>query len=304
MAQIEVMDYIKTHSVNTLGAVLWHPLAMSRTLMQLGYEPEPPTMRKTFGATLCLSNKSVATFPSVISYIHRLRDRVGWMGVFTVALPARIGSNLVGNIVAQHARQCLEPCEESARVERLRRRKLGEETLAEFALDTGYAAVSRTAGVVVSYPLYVVMVRQMAQVVGGDEVYGSVAGSVAEIWRSEGVLGFFGGLGPRVLAELAGVAVSASLAYLFNKYVFKERVAPETKEMTHVVTGMLAGQLVYRFHVLACVLAVDGAATKLDLAMGFGGTRDAYRYLAERGLFTRGSSFVMRRAPLSAIMAQ
>jgi len=291
---------VQALALNAVRSLALHPLLFSRTLMQLGFEPEPPKLQRTLGALLLGGSQSVPMYPGLLTYLRRLRERTGWFGLFTVGLPARLVSSSVAAVVAQRTRHWLDPEDEALRAERQRRRKLGAETGAEFALATGCAAVSHATGVLVVYPLTVVMVRQMALVGGGDQVYVSIGGAVAEIWRTEGVSGFFSGALPAVFAELLSVAVSASLAYVVNRWVLKDTLGAEAKEMTHLVTGMMAGQLVYRYHVLATVLAVDGARN-LDLAMNFGATSVAYRYLAERALLSRGGAMAFRRAPACAV---
>lgn len=65
----------------------------------------------------------------------------------------------------------------------------------------------------------------MAQFIGRESVYRSIFGSIAEIYRTEGITGFFSGLLPKLLGEVACLVLTSSTVYLASKYLVKDKVS-------------------------------------------------------------------------------
>lgn len=64
----------------------------------------------------------------------------------------------------------------------------------------------------------------MAQFIGRESIYKSILGSIAEIYRTEGIMGFFSGLVPKLLCDVACLVLTSSTVFLLNKYVIKDKV--------------------------------------------------------------------------------
>lgn len=68
--------------------------------------------------------------------------------------------------------------------------------------------VTHTAGAIISSPFHVISIRMMAQFVGRETKYSSIFGSIIQIYKDEGILGFFSGLIPRLIFDLSCVVVA------------------------------------------------------------------------------------------------
>lgn len=54
-------------------------------------------------------------------------------------------------------------------------------------------------------------------------IFRGVFGSIGEIYRQNGILGFFSGLIPRLAGDILSVLLASSLSYVVKKYVIDER---------------------------------------------------------------------------------
>lgn len=109
--------------------------------------------------------------------------------------------------------------------------------------------ISRIVAIIVSQPFEVVSLRMMAQFVGGETKYRYVIdiyvlyvriwisyykiyilwfyfsglfGSFVEIYRENGILGYYSGLIPRIIANVAVVVLVNASTYAINNYVINE----------------------------------------------------------------------------------
>lgn len=79
------------------------------------------------------------------------------------------------------------------------------------------------AGAVISSPFHVISIRMMAQFVGREVKYTSIFGSVVQIYKDEGILGFFAGLIPRLLFDVTCVVVASTCTYLVGRHFIREK---------------------------------------------------------------------------------
>lgn len=95
----------------------------------------------------------------------------------------------------------------------------------QFKTNLKRDVVVQVSGVILSHPFHVITVRMMAQFIGRETVYKSLTGSVIEIYKDSGVLGFFSGMVPKLIFEVACLVLSSSTVYLLNKYLIKDKMA-------------------------------------------------------------------------------
>lgn len=56
-----------------------------------------------------------------------------------------------------------------------------------------------------------------------NNIYSGLFGSVVEIYRQNGLLGFFSGLIPRLLGEIISLLLAHALSYVINTYIFEDK---------------------------------------------------------------------------------
>ncbi|KAH8868242.1 Mitochondrial carrier like [Schistosoma japonicum] len=162
---------------------------------------------------------------------RKLRQEVGLCGIFTIGLPANIIGSFFKSYSTNVTMEYLTPdfFEKKTFFE-------DDQGIRIFLISTSKLTVARVVGVVVSYPFQVLMIRQMSQFINGTRLYDFMFNAFPTILETEGFLSFFSGLTPRLIGEVITVWLTACLAYIFNKYIFADRIDPSLKKHTPYVT--------------------------------------------------------------------
>lgn len=83
--------------------------------------------------------------------------------------------------------------------------------------------VVHAAGAIISSPFHVISIRMMAQFIGRETKYNSILGSIVQIYKDEGILGFFSGLIPRLVFDVTCVVVASTATYMVGRHLIRER---------------------------------------------------------------------------------
>lgn len=154
--------------------------------------------------------------------------------------------------------------------------------------------VLTVSGIVVSHPFHVISLRMMAQFVGRETLYKSIVGSIAEIWRTEGILGFFSGLIPKLLCDVACLVLSSSTVFVVNKYFIKDKVA---RQYNAGFMQFLFSSLLYPLQVVSTCSAISGSrlmAGQPPIMPKYRNWVDCWNDLQGRKELKRGSSLFWR----------
>lgn len=277
-----------------------HPITYAKTLIQLGYEPLPPTTaRGVFGG-------SRPYYPNVFRYVGHIYSVDGFFGIYRGLFP-KVLSAAINNAVASTVQRKLggpksltgEADESAGGHQKSLEGGSAEQhswkcDMSKLCRDTGVEVVSRSAGIIASYPLTVIMVRSMAQFVGRETQYNTILGSLQEILDTEGLAGFYKGLVPRLIGEVIGVCTSNLLIYIVNKYIIGDSKALEsTKSYTAVVCSLITSQFTYPFLLVSNVMTVSGSRLKIA-SVPYKSWIDCLRKLSESNQLKRGSTMFYR----------
>lgn len=275
------------HAIGSCITAFFHPIGYTKTLIQIGHEPLPPVQVTTwFG-------KNKLCYPSVIKYIRHIKKMDGFFGLYRGLLPRILGGT-VGNVVQSLTAEqfkALKPKEDSE--------EKGEDDelvnwLKAFCLQTSEETLCRCAGIICSQPFHVIMIRQMAQFVGGEKEYDGLFSSITEIYHNDGISGYFAGIIPRLIGEVFTIWLSNFIAHLVNKYLIESK---EMKSYTAAATGLVISHITYPFTLVGNIMAVTGAelvVSKPPKMPIFANWRDCWRNLSEHGQLKRGSSMFWR----------
>jgi mitochondrial carrier len=80
-----------------------------------------------------------------------------------------------------------------------------------------------TLGAIISSPFHVISIRMMAQFVGREVKYSSIFGSILQIYKDEGISGFFSGFIPRLLFDISCVVIASTATYLVGRHFIREK---------------------------------------------------------------------------------
>ncbi|NXH89302.1 MTCH2 protein, partial [Edolisoma coerulescens] len=304
--------------------VLSQPLMYVKVLVQVGYEPLPPTLgRNIFG-------RQVYQLPGLFSYAKHIVKVDGRAGLFKGLAP-RLCSSAIGTVV--HSKvlqelptppwgQCplcggLLPPDSSFPLQPGTSKKEPVSSLEQVLKETSREMVARSAATLITHPFHVITLRCMVQFIGRETKYSGTLNAFATIYREEGILGFFAGLIPRLLGDILSLWLCNMLAYLINTYALENGVgsAPgsgvpsllsqvstmtEMKSYSQAVTGFFASMLTYPFVLVSNLMAVNNcglAGGLLPYAPTYSSWLDCWSQLHREGNMSRGNSLFFRKVP-------
>jgi len=260
-----------------------HPIEYAKVLIQIGYEPIAPKPCTTF------FGKPALKLPNVLDYIKHIKKVDGFVGLYRGLVPKLCG-NLVCAITTEKIIQKYEgelnEDDEDSTANLNNKQKL----LKDLKRDL----VSRTGAIIISHPFHVITIRMMAQFVGDEAKYNGLFSSIAEIYKQNGISGFFSGLVPRVLGDIIFVLLASTLTFAVNSYVFDEA---DLRVYTNATMSFLASAITYPFQVVSNCMAVSSsglAAGSPPFMPLYTSWADCWFDLSNRNQLKRGSSLLIR----------
>ncbi|NWR83236.1 MTCH2 protein, partial [Furnarius figulus] len=296
--------------------VLSQPLMYVKVLVQVGYEPLPPTLgRNIFG-------RQVYQLPGLFSYAKHIVKVDGRAGLFKGLAP-RLCSSAIGTVVHSKVLQ-VDPPDSSLPLQSGASKKEPVSSLEQVLKETSREMVARSAATLITHPFHVITLRCMVQFIGRETKYSGTLSAFATIYREEGILGFFAGLIPRLLGDILSLWLCNMLAYLINTYALENGVwiwepggtpgmgiqvpllLPQVSTMTEMksysqaVTGFFASMLTYPFVLVSNLMAVNNcglAGGLLPYAPTYSSWLDCWSQLHREGNMSRGNSLFFRKVP-------
>jgi len=278
-------NHWSNYALRLIVSTASHPLEYAKVLIQIGYEPIAPRPTKT------LFGKPALKLPNIFEYVKHIKSVDGFKGCY-VGLVPKVCGNLASALASQKVIEHMdvekdENLEEQEELEEEKKKEL-------FLKSVKKDLLSRTVAIAISHPFHVVTIRMMAQFVGSEAKYSGLFGSVVEIYKENGIQGFFSGLVPRVLGDALALIMASVLAYAVNTYVFEEK---ELQMYTSATMSFIASAVTYPFQVVSNCMAVSGSG----LAAGsppqmpyYGSWMDCWSDLSRRNQLKRGSSLLIR----------
>ncbi|XP_055910394.1 mitochondrial carrier homolog 2 [Eupeodes corollae] len=291
----EVNDWIRFGLRLGVSAAL-HPLEYSKVLIQLGYEPIAPRPGTS------ILGKPIMFLPNIFQYAGYIRQMDGFFGMYRGLTPKLVGS-IVGMLCSERIADKLGlPAEKN------------DESISDLTVDTKWQegivsdeelyiqfktalkrdVVLSVSGLIVSHPFHVISVRMMAQFIGKESLYKSIFGSIKEIFRNDGIFGFFSGIVPKLLCDVACLVLTSSTVYMVSKYLVKDKMS-----RTYCAGGtqFIFASILYPLQVVSTCMVVTGSrlmAGRPPVMPEYDGWRDCWNDLQTRGELKRGSSVFWR----------
>lgn len=268
-------------------ATALHPFEYAKVLIQIGFEPIAAVPGRT------LFGRSCYVLPNIFQYTGYIKRIDGFSGLFSGLSPKLVGM-IISSCVSENVADKLG----FAAIEKP---KKDEDLTEEQHFKLMHRQLSRdlvlhTTGLVVSHPLHVVSVRMMAQFVGKEMKYKSILGSLLTIWREEGILGFFDGLIPRLIADLMCLTLATTTTYFVNKHIIAEK---EHQLYFGSFNTFIWAGILYPFHLVSTCTIVSGsglAAGRPPMMPLYDSWRHCYQSLSHSRELKRGSSVFFRYA--------
>ncbi|XP_069489521.1 mitochondrial carrier homolog 1 isoform X2 [Ambystoma mexicanum] len=247
------------------AATLTHPLIYVKLLVQVGHEPLPAT----YGRNI-LGNR-VLYLPGFFTYARYIVQVDGKRGLFRGLTPSIVSSTL--NTAS-----------------RITLKKTSNEMMVQ--------CLSR----IIAHPLHVVSMRCMVQFVGREVQYSGVFGSIANIYKEDGILGFFQGLVPHLLGDAFLLWCCSFLSHFINTYAVDDNFthASIIRSYTKFVLGVALSMLSYPFMLVGDLMAINNCGLIAGIppySPVYTSWIQCWRHLSATGQLFRGSSLFYRRVP-------
>ncbi|XP_053085510.1 mitochondrial carrier homolog 2 [Pangasianodon hypophthalmus] len=273
--------------------ILSHPLMYIKVLVQVGHEPLPPTLgRNLFG-------RQVNQLPGLFAYAKHIIKIDGKSGLFKGLTP-RLCAGTIGTIV--HSK-VLQKCQENKLEVMNSGQKTEEGSLQHVVNETTKDMIARSCATIVTHPFHVITLRCMVQFIGRETKYSGVFDSIVTIYQEEGILGFFAGLIPRLLADVFSLWICNMLAHFINSYAIDDSMShtSEMKNCSQAATGFFASMLTYPFVLVSNLMTVNNCGLAGGLppyAETYKTWLDCWRHLRREGNMSRGNSLFFRKVPV------
>lgn len=122
--------------------------------------------------------------------------------------------------------------------------------------------VTHTAGAIIASPFHVISIRMMAQFVGKETKYSTIFGSIIQIYKDEGIWGFFSGLIPRLIFDLSCVIVASTATYVVGRHFIREK---EGRAYFGSLSSFICSSIFYPLNVVSTCMVVNGSGYEKNL---------------------------------------
>ncbi|XP_054735238.1 mitochondrial carrier homolog 2 [Anastrepha obliqua] len=287
----EVNEWIRFGMRLAVSAAL-HPFEYSKVLIQLGYEPIPPRPGTSF------LGRPIMVLPNIFQYAGYIRKMDGFYGCYRGLAPKLVGS-IVSMIFSEKIadRVGLPEVDDKDKDDN---NLTDEELYIQFKVNLKRDVVLSVSGIIVSQPFHVISLRMMAQFIGREKLYSSIFGSIKEIYKTEGVLGFFAGLVPKLLCDVVCLVLTSTTVFVLNKYAIKDKIG---RQYNAGFVQFAFSSILYPLQVVSTCMSVTSSrlmAGRPPVMPKYKNWVDCWNDLQTRGELKRGSSLFWRSVGVSS----
>ncbi|XP_002134490.2 mitochondrial carrier homolog 2 [Drosophila pseudoobscura] len=280
-------DPLEFFCTGVLWTTLMHPFHHAGVLMQLGFDPFPGEIVRV---GLLGSRSLLPDTQHLIGYIHQSD---GFFALFR-GLKASIAGNFLSYLM------------ESAMVAMgLGTRKLTHKTgtsVKDVSRNLLVRSIRLTLNLVVTQPLTVVSTRQIAQFIGCENVYKTLAQTICKIFTEEGVAGFYAGFVPRLLRNIGVMAVTTVATALFFHYWPQHS---NIQVLNEVIVNVSSSYALHPLSVVGTCMDVQGsplaAAMPSQMPHYEHWTKCFYDIYQGNGFYHRGGVLFWRTVPVKGL---
>uniref|UniRef100_A0A915PWI5 Uncharacterized protein n=1 Tax=Setaria digitata TaxID=48799 RepID=A0A915PWI5_9BILA len=307
-------------AVKTLIGAVVYPLTHVKILFQLGYEPFPLAPGKFLWFF-----REAYFLPNGFKYAKKLYDRHGLRKLYAgidASMVSQFSSGLIDvttsvlkiftvEISLQYMdRHYPEIGGKPINLDKEESEMSDAESARRVLRFAIRESISRTVAVITSRPFTVIMIRQIAQIVGGELKYHNVLSSLRLIGIEEGPKGLFSGVIPQLIAEYMSIWGIQFIVYGIERITLRaqqdairsnnkeeENFVVSTRKMLHLIAPVFVNSFTYPFQVVSTVMAVTGSGllvSMLPYSPPFSLWQDAYDYLLPVNGLKRGSRIFWR----------
>ncbi|TPP63439.1 Mitochondrial carrier 2 [Fasciola gigantica] len=288
-----------------------NPFRLSWVLIRLGHEPFVPV--KFYSPLALLGwHTPILVYPNVFQYVYYTIRELGLWRVISTGVFASACMDFISQIFHRVSRyrsivwdqwlkdpQGMKAAYTDLAIDtRTHKRiepfqvetQMGDAQPVLFLTMLFEATSIRAWEVLITHPFYVVMVRQVAALIGGEQQYNWFPVAVRSVYRETGLLGFFQGLVPRLASEVITTVVYYSICRILRRWIFgRNRRRAGAVNIIQVLTFFALRNYVYSLELAGCIMTVRGSKLAgAAEANSFSGWRECERFLVRSGQSNRG----------------
>ncbi|CAD5217158.1 unnamed protein product [Bursaphelenchus xylophilus] len=301
------VKYAKSLGSKALVGVATYPLTFAKTLFQLGYEPYPLSTGRVFIAF----GREAYFLPNALKYIRNIYVEHGALALWRGAEAGFVGT-LVGGTASYVFEKYIDEYypEIGGKNDNVKKAEEELDDYESFQVHFRTAirqTLTHTVGLIAQRPLTVLMVREIAQHIGGESKYPNFFTGILRVGEEEGPGGLFSGLIPALITDFILVWGVNTLSYAAERLLLHaernnkdDKQAVDTirnlRKVTNVLVPFVVSGWSYPFAVCSTVMSVTGSnlvVSLLPYAPLHGHWTDAYHYLKPHGL-QRGARLFLR----------
>jgi len=287
----------------TALSIPWHPWRLAHTLIQLEYEPVPPTKQYSW---LCL--RDLYYYPGFLGYINNIYKTKGFGALYVGATHTAFAQfiflsagNLIRPVVYSQVNRLVVPFWQKGDVPDTE----PHDTMTSICIRGSRmflcSLVTNVIVQVITHPFRVVAVRCMAQTVGGENTYNGIFSSLREIYRTEGMTGLYSGFVPAFLGQIFSITIHSTLWFFFE--ILAANIPNQVgrlmvKFISVPMLGLLPPGYAYPFFNVSTHMMVNNvrlAAGRRPFSPEFRGWVDCFKHLKARKRLNWGSSILFPR---------
>ncbi|XP_015438000.1 PREDICTED: mitochondrial carrier homolog 2-like [Dufourea novaeangliae] len=267
-----------------------HPFEYAKVLIQIGHEPILPRPTTTFFRQPALA------LPNVFQYVKHIKSIDGIPGCYRGVIPKMCAftvSSIAFDKTSNCVKKVIDKMEEESK-DSTRDQSEEDQKCKIFIYDLIRDLISRMVAIIVSHPLDVIAVRMMAQFVGKETQYNGLFRSVVEVYKENGITGYYAGVVPRLIGNAAAIILFSTSSYVIDKYILNDE---ESKPYVDTVIRFITTTVTYPFLVVSHCMAVNdcGLAAGLPPHMPiYNDWKDCWSQLSATNQLRRGNTLLWR----------
>lgn len=269
-----------------LFQIPFHPLSYVKVLAQVGHEPLAPFK------SLNMFGREQLFYPNCLQYCGYIYSVEGFSALYR-GVGLKVMSHTLSTYVYSRSRRMMNEADETKDEDVKKEKEKGIHHLIKL---TQKKMTARCWAVILSHPLHVMCLRSMAQFVGGETRYSSwnIFKNGLEIYRFEGIQGFFNGVMPRILFEVSTIALTSTITYMVSYYVIDSK---EYDGVINLISSLFASSVTYPLSLVSTISSIGGShliAGQPPMAKNYKSWIEVFKHYYENNQFKRGSTGFFR----------
>ncbi|XP_053971517.1 mitochondrial carrier homolog 2-like [Hylaeus volcanicus] len=277
--------------------VVSYPIEYAKVLIQIGHEPIPPR------PTTNLFRRPALALPNVFQYVKYIKNVDGYSGCYRGLIP-KLCAHTICVLVSDETSYKLTCMYESNKENEENYMKKNSEDEGEdgqkhksYIFEFIRDLISKTTAIIVSHPLNVIALRMIAQFVGKETKYNGLFTSFVEVYRENGIMGYYAGLVPRLIGNAIVLVIVSSSTYAVDKYLSTVTTEHDIKPIICSTINFIATTITYPFLVVSHCMAVNdcGLVAGLPPHMPIWNSwLECWAHLSAANQLKRGNSLLWR----------